>query len=300
METEDPVEDTNTYNQNLLPFLSLFKMLDERIIKVRKEVRSLIKCQKTVILFTANLSTHIEVMFDYFRQTIGKKPNDLPAEFDGSTIWKVIENLIKMVLNVDSDMKKEISTSVSGILADQIALRKQLNIEILERKSETKKIDDVTRDTSTRTDGVEKFTVAGLELLKRQIDVLNSNIKSLKPSKHLIATSKTLESEIKVTDDTSDDFKKLHRMIDDLKTTVQSLKNKSDGNAIQFGGLGFTLGYDAGAWTEVNVGLNGYGWIYDYHILMQDVWSNISGEDLVKRLIKGYKLYVEMVTNWRR
>ena len=36
-----------------------------------------------------------------------------------------------------------------------------------------------------------------------------------------------------------------------------------------------------------------YGWIYDYHILMQAVWSNISGEDLVKRLTKGYKLDVE-------
>ena len=73
-------------------------------------------------------------------------------------------------------------------------------------------------------------------------------------------------------------------MIDDLKSTVQSLKNQSDGNAIKFGGLGFTSGYDTGAWTKVNVGTNGYGCIYDYHILMQAVWSNISGEDLVKRL----------------
>ena len=76
-----------------------------------------------------------------------KKTNDFPAEFDGSTIWKVIKNLIKRFSNLDSEMKKEISTLVSGLLADQIALRKQLNIEILEQKAKTKKIDDLTRDT---------------------------------------------------------------------------------------------------------------------------------------------------------
>ena len=57
---------------------------------------------------------------------------------------------------------------------------------------------------------------------------------------------------------------------------MQVLKHNNDGNSVKFGGLGFTSGYDAGAWTEVNVGVNGYGWIYDYHILMQAVWANIS------------------------
>ena len=38
---------------------------------------------------------------------------------------------------------------------------------------------------------------------------------------------------------------------------------------------------------------NGYGWLFDFHIIMQQVWTNMSGEDLVKRLTKGFKLDIE-------
>ena len=195
---------------------------------------------------------------------------------------------------MDSDIKKEISGHISGVVADQVALRKQLNIEIVERKGEAKKIENLSRNNTTRVDGVEKFTVAGLELLKQQIDVLNTSIKNLKSSKSLGSATQALRAkEVRMEHDTFQDMENLHRLVDDLKTTVNHLKNQTDGNSIKFGGLGFTSGYDAGAWTEANVGNNGYGWIYDYHILMQAVWSNISGEDLVKRLTKGYKLDIE-------
>ena len=89
-------------------------MLDDRISKIRKAVCSLIEWQKTETVFTANLSTHTEAMFDFIKRSMGKKTNDLPAEFDGPTIWKVIENLIERFLNIDADLKKEVSSSLSG------------------------------------------------------------------------------------------------------------------------------------------------------------------------------------------
>ena len=172
---------------------------------------------------------------------MGKKPNDLPAEFDGPTIRKVIENLIKRLLNIDADLKKEVSSSLLGLLAEQIALRKQLNIEILEQKGVTNKVDNLARHNSSRLDSVEKITISGLELLKQQIDVLNTNIKNLKSSKSLNLVSNSLgNKEVQIEKETPQELESLHRMVDDLKTTVTNLKSQTDGNSIKFGGLEFT------------------------------------------------------------
>ena len=135
------------------------------------------------------------------------------------------------------------------------------------------------------------FWLGAFKTADRCLKYIYQNLKS---SKSLNLVSNSLGTkEVRIEKETPQELESLHRMVDDLKTTVTNLKSQTDGNSIKFGGLEFTSGYDARAWTEVNVGDNGYGWIYDYHILMQAVWSNISGEALVKRLTKGYKLNIE-------
>ena len=49
---------------------------------------------------------------------------------------------------------------------------------------------------------------------------------------------------------------------------------------------------DAGAWLETHAAVEGYGWVYDHHTLMQAIHMTFSGEDLIKRLSKGYKLEI--------
>ena len=259
LDTEDPIEDTDNYKLSPLPFRTLYKMLDKRIKHVRDAVRLLASWKQSESIFTAKLSTHVEAMFGFFKRSIGTKPSNFSPDFDGSSIWIVIENMIKRLTNFDFEIKNEISRTSSGIVAEQVATKKSLNIEITDRKFESRKLLNLSKECIARVDGVEKFTVTGLELLKQQIDVLNSNLKSVKASN---LNSKS----------TSKDLNELHQTLEDLKTTVQNIKNSNDGNSIKFGGLGFLSGFDAGAWTEVNVGPKGYGWIYDYHILMQAVW----------------------------
>ena len=101
---------------------------------------------------------------------------------------------------------------MSGIVAEQVATKKSLNIEITDRKFESRKLLNLSKECIARVDGVEKFTVTGLELLKQQIDVLNSNLKSVKASN---LNSKS----------TSKDLNELHQTLEDLKTTVQNIKN---------------------------------------------------------------------------
>ena len=71
------------------------------------------------------------------------------------------------------------------------------------------------------------------------------------------------------------------------------MKASNSKSAIRFGGLNFSLAPDGYAWCKKNMGPHGYGGIFDFHVLMQSVWEKISGEDLVKRLIKGFKLSIE-------
>ena len=90
----------------------------------------------------------------------------------------------------------------------------------------------------------------------------------------------------------NNNLEKIRKSVDNLKSNVNALKNAYDSDAVKFDGLGFTLKPDVVVWIEVNVNPCTYGWIYDYHVLMQAVWANISSKDLVKRLTKGYKLYI--------
>ena len=74
---------------------------------------------------------------------------------------------------------------------------------------------------------------------------------------------------------------------------VMSLKSRGDSDIVRFGGLGFQSVSDSGAWLETHAAVEEYGWVYNHHILMQAVHMTFSGEDLIKRLSKGYKLEIK-------
>ena len=74
---------------------------------------------------------------------------------------------------------------------------------------------------------------------------------------------------------------------------LTTFRSKGDSEAVRFGGLGFSSIPEAGAWMETHASGAGYGWVYDHHTLMQAVHTTFSGEDLIKRLSKGYELEIE-------
>ena len=299
LKMEDPIETTKIYNYNPLPFRSLFRMVDERVKSVRDTLSELLKWKKSESVFTAKLSSHVDAMFESLKQMIGSKPKKISSDFDGATLWNILENFAARFSSFDKEIKEKIVVETSGFQASQIALQKQLGLETNERKFNENRFQDCFKKLAPRIENGEKFTLSGLDLLKKQIDMLSNKIDDIK-SPDASALTKSLENlntktntTLPVAGNISNDIDDLKRNFEDVKATIRELKAAGDKATTKFGGLFFSSGHDSKAWCEVNLEPNGYGWIFDFHIIMQQVWTNMSGEDLVKRLTKGYKLDIE-------
>ena len=312
--SEPPVERVKDFNNDPTPIKALFQLLDGRITVLRKSLKKLWEWKRTETVFTAKLSTHMETMFQRYDRIIGIKPNNFPSEFDGPNIWSVFSNFASRFSSIDKDISAKVTSNNSSNVAAQMALEKKLNIEVSERKSDFITATDNFKNLAPRLDSSEKFTISAFQLMKKQVDAINSDLTNLKKTgasikktsffgnsdhedledlKKTVEDLKTNINTSRTHDPSSGDLEELKRTVDDLRTTVHSVKTANDSDSVKFGGLGFTSGPDVSAWIETNVGPWSYGWVYDFHILLQAVWSNISGEDLVKRLTKGYKLDIE-------
>ena len=177
-----------------------------------------------------------------------------------------------------------------GLQATQAALQKELGIEVNNRKFNENCFQDCLKKIAPRIENGEKFTLSGLDLLKKQIDIISNKINDLQTPNasslnqalsnlNTVTRSNTVNNNNAISLEVED----LKRSLDYIKSTIRQLKSANDKTSTKFGGLNFSSGLDAKAWCEINLEPHGYGWLFDYHIIMQQVWTNMSGEDLVKR-----------------
>ena len=97
-------------------------------------------------------------------------------EFDGSTVWNILENFAARFSTLDKDIKDKIIVETAGFQASQIALQKQLGLETNDQKFNESRFQDCLKKIAPRIENGEKFTLSGLELLKKQIDMLTNKI----------------------------------------------------------------------------------------------------------------------------
>ena len=141
--------------------------------------------------------------------------------------------------------------------------------------------------------------MAGLEVLKKQIDELNNKFNAINVllakdfNKALVNLNTGTTTNVTSASGLNNDIDDLKKSIDGINSTLRSLSSAVNDTSIKFGNLGFSSIRDAKAWCELHLEPFGYGWVFDFHILLQQVWTNISGQDLVKTLTKGFKLDIE-------
>ena len=73
-----------------------------------------------------------------------------------------------------------------------------------------------------------------------------------------------------------------------LESSLQAIKNSTDENAVQFGNLSFRSLKDCDAWLElhapVNAPRNNTGLLVGFHTVMEHIYVQISGQDILKKL----------------
>lgn len=82
----------------------------------------------------------------------------------------------------------------------------------------------------------------------------------------------------------------MKKTIKALQDLVQVLNSGKDLQAVQLSSLGFKDNADAGAWLELQGLVGAYRLVVDYYTMMQHMWVTMTCEDIIKRLVKGYRL----------
>ena len=179
--------------------------------------------------------------------------------------------------------------------------RKKLEEEnkklITELRSETEARNALSRNLFLLTNQLAKlecFSTTAAKSLKSQITDLTYRVDKvyLEASDNDDSSVETQSNPTNLSEIWSA-LEKLSTNLDQTSFEVISLKSSNDKEVVKFGGLGFQSNADCASWVEMHAASEGYEWVYDFHTLMQAVHTITSGEDLIKRLAKGYKLQIE-------
>ena len=287
----------------------MIKLLDGNITELRDAFRDLITWKSGETKFTSKLSVHADTLFDHLQKVIGSKTTEYLEEFDSSNIWGACEVLAHQTKEMPREMKSLFESSLKTFKAEMENLQRSLEIAKQDRIAAINNSQSAIAEIPRRLARVEKFSMDASKMLKGQInntiqklydleieaqlrdlerdDVSHSSKRMKGSNDRLVPISERTDSSIWEIIDGMD--KKLEKMI----KSVNSLETNNDKGSVKFGGLGFKNVEEAVAWLEINDATGSYGWVYDFHTMMQAVYNMVSGEDLIKRLSKGYKLDIE-------
>lgn len=305
---------------------ALLRDLDEKIFVLKNSLNDLLAWKSEETHSITNLRTNFDKRSAELADLIGSKPSNLPTM---STIWEGVGFLANKLVTAESDwvqnwskfkenldlkslfatefqteilrFQREITT-VKDMANAAISTREKRLEEENQKLTEELRTEKAARNAQSRemfliTDRLEKlesFSTTAARSLKNQITELVNQVNS--SARH--ASSKddsSVETEVNPNTLTEvwSTLEKLSTGLDKATREIISFKTSQDKEVVKFGGLGFQSNEDCSSWVEMHAAVEGYGWVYDFHTLMQAVHTITSGEDLIKRLAKGYKLQIE-------
>ena len=92
-----------------------------------------------------------------------------------------------------------------------------------------------------------------------------------------------------------EDVKNLEIRLSELEVETNTLKGV-DGNAIQFYNLGFTSKSESDAWLELNSPGGNFGYLVNFHTVMEHIHQAITDVDALKQLQNVYKLKLQTIS----
>ena len=311
IEEKSPIDESDWFKGEGISdeIKQLIKLLDGNMGELRESLRELWRWKSSETKFTSKLSVHSDTMFEHLEKIIGSKTGDYPGEFDSSDVWGACEVLAHQMKGLPKELKAECE---EGLRKVKIEVRNLLNDLETEKQDRIKATEDAKSEMSgfpRRLTRVEKFAMDASKMLKSQINDAISKLLDLENELHLkdlerddsSHASKRMKGAndrlVPISERTETSlwevFDGLDKKLERLTKSVTALETNKDKGAVKFGGLGFRNVDEVGAWLEINDSTGAYGWVYDFHTLMQAVFNMVSGEDLIKRLSKGYKLDIE-------
>ena len=212
-------------------------------------------------------SENFDVRFTDLEDELGSKPRHLEQAFDAPCLWGTVGELADVVSGMDTHSNNSLqeSTVKNWIQTAKKETLEDIEIDVAPLKIKCNKV---------------KTTLALVaKNLKKQADYNTQSIL------HLENTSVNPAPGV----DFSGDIQRVEERLTILEHETANLKS-SEGESIKFHNMGFHSKRDSDAWLELHVPGGSFGFIIDFHTLMEHIHHSITGVDALKQLHNVYKL----------
>ena len=227
------------------------KTLDGRITDISKSITMLREVQVNKSVNTYDLYSSLDAQFEQLSSTIGKKPDSLDERFDAPDLWLSLASVANQINKI----------SFQDISKDVVNLNSRL--AIIERISSSfQKITKVVQDQSQQMNDLQSFTIRNI--------------------KDIISLMKADQNKTFITNNQSQNTSGLEERITHLEGTVRSYVNANGDAAVKFAGVGFRYQLEATTWLKQNFPGPHFGFLVDFHMLMEYLKDDLTVGSLLK------------------
>jgi len=209
----------------------------------------------------------LDLKFSQLINLIGDRPLALDSKFIAPNLWLSFVML--------ADEVKKVMTEHMGLKRESNSIRSTLN-SVSHKADE---LYDLKSNEELMIKQIKDLTTFSIESSRK----LNDRISNL-PSQQQSSTLETFQDEVNQKETL------MLGLISKLESDIAGLRSNYDTDAIKFGQLGFRSAKDCDGWMELHHPEEDFGLLVDFHLVMEHLYVQTTGQKLMSNLEKVYKM----------
>ena len=265
-------------NNQLEEFLDKYSLhVNDTFSQMQQEINKLQLNQQVLVQLINDNTQHQKSLLSDLLDKVGEKPYHITSQFDAPHLWGSIGEVINQILAIKEQFTKQSSITKSEMI----------DIVDNERAQIEKTIKSTVEPVKVMSTNVKSSLITIASSLKKQIDATDLRTDTLIQQQMHGTSQNTSAYEVEI--------EMLKDKVNDLEKDTAKLSLQGEGT-IQFHNLGFHGKSDSDAWLELHSPGGGFGFVVDFHTLMEHIHHAITGVDALKQLQTVYKLKLTTIS----
>ena len=249
---------------NLIQYINL---LDGRVTELCSNLGRLRDLQTKESTNSYDLYSKLEVQLEGLASLIGNKPDSLDEQFDAPDLWLSLASVANQV-----NKNKNFSRSdLSALLRDfklLLSRTNELEVDVKNLRSELTSFHNLPRQVQD----LKSFTIKNF---KEMIGIMKQDPNQTMPMTNHASQAASMAI-------SQSEFSDLKNRLSHVEAEVQSHLNANDEATIKFGSLGFRSQPQATIWLKEHSPGPQFGFLIDFHMLMEFLKEDLSVGSLLK------------------
>jgi len=245
---------------------NLYSSLDDKFSSLVHVLETMNSTQTNDSSNMINGFDNIDLRLSQLKDKMGSQPEFLDTKFTAPNLW--------LSLGLIADELSQIPS--------QAGVSKQEVLTMISSKFDNGNIERLIQDTflpvNKQIKSLNDFAVNAVRLLNQKIS-------------NLPATAETSQANSNI--DFAEREQRLWDKVNELQSELASYRSSQDESTIKFGKLGIRSSKEMDAWMEINHPGQNFGLLVDFHLVMEHVQVQITGQKLISNFEKIYKMSLD-------